>query len=51
VRVDQWEQFIFINLDPDAGPLLEYLGDIPRRVAPYKLSRQYKWCRVPPSCR
>jgi phenylpropionate dioxygenase-like ring-hydroxylating dioxygenase large terminal subunit len=43
VRVDQWEQFIFINLDPDAGPLLEYLGDIPRRVAPYKLSRQYKW--------
>ena len=43
VRVDQWEQFVFVNLDPDAGPLDDYLGDIPRRLAPYKLSRQYKW--------
>jgi phenylpropionate dioxygenase-like ring-hydroxylating dioxygenase large terminal subunit len=43
VRVDQWEQFIFINLDPDAGSLADYLGVIPARLAPYKLSRQYKW--------
>ncbi|HEY1970051.1 MAG TPA: aromatic ring-hydroxylating dioxygenase subunit alpha [Pseudonocardia sp.] len=43
VKLDRWEQFYFINLDPDAGPLAEYLGDIPRRLAPYKLSGQYKW--------
>jgi phenylpropionate dioxygenase-like ring-hydroxylating dioxygenase large terminal subunit len=43
VRVDRWEQFWFVNLDPQAGPLLDFLGDIPRRVAPYGLSRQYKW--------
>jgi phenylpropionate dioxygenase-like ring-hydroxylating dioxygenase large terminal subunit len=43
VRVDQWEQFIFINLDPDAEPLLEYLGAIPERLKGHKLSGQYKW--------
>jgi phenylpropionate dioxygenase-like ring-hydroxylating dioxygenase large terminal subunit len=43
VKVDQWEQFVFINLDPDAGPLSDYLGELPARLAPYKLSRQYKW--------
>jgi phenylpropionate dioxygenase-like ring-hydroxylating dioxygenase large terminal subunit len=43
VKIDRWEQFYFVNLDPDAGPLADYLGDIPRRVAAYKLSGQYKW--------
>jgi phenylpropionate dioxygenase-like ring-hydroxylating dioxygenase large terminal subunit len=43
VRVGRWEQFVFVNLDPDAGPLEEYLGDIPRRLEPYKLARQHKW--------
>jgi nitrite reductase/ring-hydroxylating ferredoxin subunit len=43
VQVDQWERFIFINLDPTAGPLSDFLGDIPARLAPYRLSRNYKW--------
>lgn len=43
VKVDRWERFIFVNLDPHAGPLADYLGDIPRRLAPYRLSRQYRW--------
>ncbi len=43
VRVDQWEQFIFVNLDPDAEPLLDYLGEIPERLKGHKLSGQYKW--------
>ncbi|GAA5052195.1 aromatic ring-hydroxylating oxygenase subunit alpha [Nocardia callitridis] len=28
VRCEVWEGFIFINLDPDAAPLTEYLGDL-----------------------
>lgn len=43
VKVDQWEQFVFINLDPKAEPLLDYLGAIPERLKGHKLSRQYKW--------
>jgi choline monooxygenase len=29
LRLDTWEQFIFVNFDLDAKPLAEYLGDIP----------------------
>jgi hypothetical protein len=36
VKVDRWEQFYFVNLDVNAGPLLEILGGVPRRVAAYK---------------
>lgn len=27
VRVDEWNGFIFVNFDPDAAPLKEFLGD------------------------
>jgi phenylpropionate dioxygenase-like ring-hydroxylating dioxygenase large terminal subunit len=43
VRVDQWEQFIFINLDPDAEPLMDFLGVLPERLKGHKLAGQYKW--------
>jgi phenylpropionate dioxygenase-like ring-hydroxylating dioxygenase large terminal subunit len=43
VKLDRWEQFYFVNLDPNAGPLEDFLGDIPRRLAPYNVSGQYKW--------
>jgi choline monooxygenase len=33
VRVETWEQFIFITLDPDAAALRTSLGDLPARVA------------------
>ncbi|MDH3667210.1 MAG: aromatic ring-hydroxylating dioxygenase subunit alpha [Paracoccaceae bacterium] len=29
VRVDQMLGFVFVNLDPDAPPLAEYVGDLP----------------------
>ena len=35
VKVDVWGQFVFINPDPDAEPLHEYLAPLPERVAGY----------------
>jgi choline monooxygenase len=32
-RVDVWEQFVFVSLDPDAIPLLEWLGDMGRDLS------------------
>jgi choline monooxygenase len=29
LRLETWEQFIFVNFDPNAEPLSAYLGDIP----------------------
>ncbi len=37
VRVAEWEQFVFVNLEPDAAPLPEFLGGLVQRVAPLKL--------------
>ncbi len=34
VKVEQWEQFVFVNLDPDATPLADFLGRLAERVAP-----------------
>src|SRR6266849_2517682 len=31
LRLETWEQFIFVNFDKDALPLAEYLGEIPRQ--------------------
>lgn len=36
VRLDSWENFIFVNLDGAARPLLEFLGKVPELVAPLK---------------
>src|ERR1017187_6585402 len=32
LRVDTWEQFIFVNFDAQAEPLASYLGKIPEQV-------------------
>jgi choline monooxygenase len=32
LRVEAWEQFIFVNFDPRAEPLAAYLGQIPEQV-------------------
>jgi len=37
VRLESWQGFLFINLDPAAEPLLEYLADLPAAVAQYPL--------------
>ena len=35
VRCERWGGFVFINLNPDAEPLHEYLGEIPEHLDPY----------------
>jgi len=37
VRVDTWGGFVFVNLDPDAEPLLRFLDPLPELLAPYRL--------------
>jgi len=38
VRVETWGFMVFVNLDPDAAPLTEQLGDLPERCAQYRLT-------------
>jgi phenylpropionate dioxygenase-like ring-hydroxylating dioxygenase large terminal subunit len=35
VRCERWSGFVFINLDPDAEPLADYLDVIPEHLDPY----------------
>ena len=35
VRCEVWEGFIFVNLDPDAAPLKEYLGEMAESLEGY----------------
>ena len=35
LKLELWAGFIFINLDPDAGPLKDYLVDLPEVLASY----------------
>src|SRR5579872_4445823 len=39
VKAETWEQFVFVNLDPEAAPLEEFLGGLVKRVAPLKVSK------------
>jgi phenylpropionate dioxygenase-like ring-hydroxylating dioxygenase large terminal subunit len=39
VRVDSWGGFVFVNLDTDAEPLLEFLDPLPTLLAPYHLDQ------------
>ncbi len=39
IRVETWEQFVFVNLDPQAGPLKEYLGGLADRAKPLGLDK------------
>jgi len=40
VRVDTWENFIFVNLEAHAAPLGEFLGKVPELVAPLKIAEK-----------
>jgi choline monooxygenase len=33
LRLETWEQFIFVNFDPQAPPLAAFLGNIPRQTS------------------
>ncbi|HYI22887.1 MAG TPA: aromatic ring-hydroxylating dioxygenase subunit alpha [Candidatus Limnocylindrales bacterium] len=37
VAVDAWQGFLFVNLDPDARPLLGYLNDLPAAVGSHPI--------------
>ena len=38
LRVETWEQFIFVNFDATAPPLGEFLGQIPRQAAGFEFA-------------
>lgn len=46
VRVDTWGPFVFANLDADAPPLREVLGDIPSETRDMPLDRMGYYKRV-----
>jgi len=43
VKVETWENFVFVNLDGRAAPLQEYLGKVSELVAPLQLSKKLKF--------
>jgi choline monooxygenase len=40
VCVDAWENFVFVNLDPQAAPLRKFLACVPELVAPLQLKQK-----------
>jgi choline monooxygenase len=45
VKADTWENFAFVNLDPNAAPLREFLGGLVKRVAPLGLGKLHYFDR------
>src|ERR1700724_241768 len=45
VRVETWECFVFVNLDPQAVPLQDFLGGLVKRVAPLGISKLHYFDR------
>ncbi len=43
VRVDTWENFVFVNLAPQAAPLRTFLGAVPELVAPLQLTEKLRY--------
>ena len=39
VRAEIWEKFVFVNLDPKAAPLRDFLGRLVKRAAPLGISK------------
>ncbi len=39
VKAGTWENFVFVNLDPQAAPLADFLGGLVKRVAPLGVSK------------
>src|SRR2546422_1152546 len=40
VKVDTWENFVFVNLDARAAPVRDFLGAVPGLVAPLQLEKK-----------
>ena len=45
-RVGQWGGFVFVNLDPDARPLVEYLEYLPAHFEAFALEDRWKAAHV-----
>ena len=45
VKAEIWESFVFVNLDPQALPLKDFLGGLVKRVAPLGLSKLHYFDR------
>jgi choline monooxygenase len=43
VRVDCWENFVFVNLNEKAAPLREFLGVVSGIVAPLQIAKKMKY--------
>ncbi len=43
IRVDAWENFVFVNLDPQAAPLRKFLGSVPELAAPLQLTQKLQY--------
>jgi nitrite reductase/ring-hydroxylating ferredoxin subunit len=44
VRTETWAGFVFVNMDPHAPPLSEYLAPVPSYLDPYEIQRmRYRW--------
>src|SRR5438046_2139997 len=39
VKSETWEKFVFVNLDPKAAPLRNFLGGLVRRVSPLEVAK------------
>ncbi len=46
VKIDCWAGFVFINLDPDCGPLNDYLGVMPEHLKDFNIENRYKAVHV-----
>jgi choline monooxygenase len=45
VKVDTWENFVFVNLDPRAASLRDFLGGLAKRIAPLGLAKLHYFDR------
>ena len=44
VTVDSWGGWVWINMDPDCEPLVDYLGTAAEMLAPFELEKlRYRW--------
>ncbi len=44
VRAEVWGGWVFVNMDADAVPLVEFLGDVDRVLGPFEFAKmRYKW--------
>jgi choline monooxygenase len=39
IKVESWEKFVFVNLDPEAAPLRDFLGGLVKRISPLGVSK------------